>query len=216
MKQFFLFIIYRFFQNCVVSVSKTNSLFSYFFASSSVMENILLPRRVSFSDTLWNWMPASYTHLKELWHRKDNNFQIGIRLSLNFCQLYSALCCVENVGEKVTVVYWQLHSVAAAPPILPHAPVFFCCLQFILNIQERFSLNVKGTVAWDFCPLVLFSNRPHLGPCLLYYIFFRILFRICRVIQIWNSYCAMGHCGEPNFLFRYQGFKTWGGGVGPQ
>jgi hypothetical protein len=39
-----------------------------------------------------------------------------------------------------------------------------------------------------------------LGPCLLSYIFFRILFRIRRVIRIRNSYYAMGH---------------WGGGGGP-
>ncbi len=33
--------------------------------------------------------------------------------------------------------------------------------------------------------------------------FFRILFRICRVIRIRDSYCAMGHCGEPNFFGIY-------------
>jgi hypothetical protein len=30
--------------------------------------------------------------------------------------------------------------------------------------------------------------------------FFRILFRVCQVIRIRNSSCAMGHCGEPNFF----------------
>jgi hypothetical protein len=56
-------------------------------------------------------------------------------------------------------------------------------------------LLLKGTVAWDFYRLVLFINRSHLGPWLLYKFFFRILFQIRRVIQIRNSYCAMGHCG---------------------
>jgi hypothetical protein len=45
--------------------------------------------------------------------------------------------------------------------------------------RKHFSRNMiflrifllKGTVAWDFCPLVFFSNWPHLGPCLLHYIF---------------------------------------------
>ncbi len=65
-------------------------------------------------------------------------------------------------------------------------------------------LLFKGTVAWDFCSLVFFSNRPHLCPCLV-----NIFFLIRRVIQIRNLYCAMGHCGEPNFFCRYQRFKTW-------
>jgi hypothetical protein len=30
--------------------------------------------------------------------------------------------------------------------------------------------------------------------------FFKILFRIRRVIQVRNSHCAMGHCCEPKFF----------------
>jgi hypothetical protein len=82
--------------------------------------------------------------------------------------------------------------------------------------RKHFSRNMiflrifllKGTVACNFCPLVFFSNRPHLGPCLLHYIFSNYV-QLYRVIRIQNSYCAMGHCGEPDFFGRYQGFKTW-------
>jgi hypothetical protein len=49
--------------------------------------------------------------------------------------------------------------------------------------QSGHNIYIKGTAAWDFCPLVLFINRPHWGPCLLYYII-QILFQICGVIQI--------------------------------
>ncbi len=67
--------------------------------------------------------------------------------------------------------------------------------------------GLKGTVAWDFCPLVLVSYRLYLGLCILSNIFFRFLFRIRRVIRIRNSYCAMGHCGEPNFFAQTMDFK---------
>jgi hypothetical protein len=72
------------------------------------------------------------------------------------------------------------------------------------ELQYNDRNKIKGTVAWDFCALVLFSLRPHLGPCLLYHIFI-ILFRTLYVIQIRNSYCAMSHCGEPNFFLQRPG-----------
>ncbi len=76
--------------------------------------------------------------------------------------------------------------------------------------HESFEIqSVKGTIAWDFCTLVFFSNRPHSGHLFTFLNIFRIWIQIRRVIRIRNSYCAMGHCGEPNFFCRYQRFKTW-------
>ncbi len=42
---------------------------------------------------------------------------------------------------------------------------------------------IKGTGAWDFCPLVLFSNRPRLAPCLLYYIFFEFCIEFAELFE---------------------------------
>jgi hypothetical protein len=48
-------------------------------------------------------------------------------------------------------------------------------------IRELFC--VKGIVALDFCPLVLFINRPHLGSCLLYKFFFEFFFEFAELFE---------------------------------
>jgi hypothetical protein len=43
--------------------------------------------------------------------------------------------------------------------------------------------HVKGTVAWDFYPLVLFINWSHLGPCLLHSIIFKFYFEFADLFE---------------------------------
>ncbi len=43
--------------------------------------------------------------------------------------------------------------------------------------------HLKGTVANDLCPLVLFINQPNLGLCLLYKIFFEFCFEFAELFE---------------------------------
>ncbi len=45
------------------------------------------------------------------------------------------------------------------------------------------SSSFKGTVAWDFRPLVLASNRLYLGLCILSYIFFEFCFEFAELFK---------------------------------
>ncbi len=63
-------------------------------------------------------------------------------------------CRVAGLDGACAVILIYSCSPSSPPPYLPN------CI--------RCRIKVKGTVAWDFCPLVLFINQPYLDPCLLY------------------------------------------------
>ncbi len=51
--------------------------------------------------------------------------------------------------------------------------------------ENLFTDNIlKGTVAWDFCPLVLIINRPNLGLCLLYKNVFKFCFEFTELFEV--------------------------------
>ncbi len=75
--------------------------------------------------------------------------------------------------------------------------------------QESFEIqSVKGTIAWDFCTLVLFINRPHLGTCLLYKIFFEFCSKFAELFEFKIS-TMLWATAENQIFCRYQRFKTW-------
>ncbi len=85
----------------------------------------------------------------------------------------------------------------------------YCVPYFWLSKKTTCCLFPKRDSSVWFLSSGLIHQSTPFGLLLTFLNFFRILFRIRRVIRIRNSYCAMAHCGKPNFFGRYQGFKTW-------
>jgi hypothetical protein len=82
-----------------------------------------------------------------------------------------------------------------------------------LNLNRQFLLKhalflyIKGKVAWDFCPLVLFSNRPRLAPCLLYYIFFEFCIEFAELFEFEIRTVQWATAGNQIFLANTRDLK---------
>ncbi len=64
----------------------------------------------------------------------------------------------------------------------------------------KMNCSFKGTVAWDFCPLVLFINRPNLGLCLLYKNVFEFCFEFAEFFEF-EFRTALWATAENQILF---------------
>jgi hypothetical protein len=69
-------------------------------------------------------------------------------------------------------------------------------------VYLSFKDYLKGTVALDFCPLVLVSNRQHLGHCLLSYIFFEFCFEFAELFEFEIRSALWAIAGNQFFLHK--------------
>jgi hypothetical protein len=107
--------------------------------------------------------------------------------------------------KTIFLYLWKWDS-PSSPDMPSQAPLFAFFVPFALvssfkkiHVPIIFPLCfLKGAVAWDFCPLVLFINRPHLGLCFE----FAELFEFEIRTALWAT-------AENKFFCRCQGFKTW-------
>jgi hypothetical protein len=58
-----------------------------------------------------------------------------------------------------------------------------------------------------FFPLVLFINRPHLGPCLLYYIIFKFCFEFAEFFEFEIRTALWATAGNQHFFAETKDLK---------
>ncbi len=106
--------------------------------------------------------------------------------------------CIAVVLRGRTVSYLHKNKNKNLEPFFSislHQPAIS---RWFYSYLHYWQVNIKGTVAWDFCPLVFFINRPYLGPCLLHKNFFEFCFEFAELFEFEILRC--GPLRNTNFL----------------
>ncbi len=117
--------------------------------------------------------------------------------------------CPVHTAPSVRDSKWQLQN---DPPLFLFTEYHPSGLFALSKSKELVDLllskdSFKGTVAWDFCPLVLVSNGLHLGLCILSYIFFEFCFEFAELFEFGIRTVLWATAGNQIFLKQIMDLK---------